>query len=131
MSARVDYNANHRTTAPPMDSAQSPSTNVSVSLGERSYEIRIGAALLADAAAAADAWLAQRHGSASRSAAIITDRNVTRHAEAVEASLKSAGWTVQSIVFEPGERSKSLDVVAAAYDRLVAMHADRSTVVVA
>ncbi len=105
---------------------------VHVSLGERSYDIVIGSGELANIAATVEPWTTRfGGGKPSRTAAVITDRNVARHAETVAASLRGAGWTAELIVLEPGEKSKCLEVVAGVYDRLVAMKADRRTVIFA
>ncbi|MBL8851382.1 MAG: 3-dehydroquinate synthase [Planctomycetaceae bacterium] len=105
---------------------------VPVSLGERSYEIVIGTGILAAAAELIEPRLSRRlSGRPTRTAAIVTDANVSQHAEAVALSLQSAGWNVESIAIPPGEKSKSQEVVASIYDRLVAMHADRRTAIIA
>jgi 3-dehydroquinate synthase len=105
---------------------------VHVSLGERSYDIVIGSGELPVIAATVDPWTTRfGGGKASRTAAVITDKNVVRHAESVAASLRGAGWTAELIVLEPGEKSKCLEVVAGVYDRLVALKADRRSVVFA
>lgn len=105
---------------------------VPVSLGERSYEIVIGVGLLSNAAGLIEPRLARRApGRLSRTAAIVTDGNVAAHAEIVGRSLQSAGWRVETIAVDPGEKSKSLQTVSAIYDRLVAMRADRRTAVIA
>ncbi|MFO1093629.1 MAG: 3-dehydroquinate synthase [Planctomycetaceae bacterium] len=105
---------------------------VPVPLGERSYEIIIGTGVLDAAAAHFESRLAQRsHGRLSRTAAIVTDSHVSAHAQLVQSSLQRAGWRVESILIPPGEKSKSLEVVATIYDRLVAIHADRRTAIIA
>lgn len=104
---------------------------VDVRLGERSYEIVIGAGALGRVARTAEEWLQRRYGSVRRVAAVVTDRNVHGHAETVALNLREAGWTVRVITLEPGEESKSLGVMAQLYDRLVEMKADRRTTVFA
>lgn len=105
---------------------------VRVALGERSYDIVIGAGLLPQIAAKVEPWLTKRYGAGTRRvAAVLTDRNAAGHAEAVTKSLAAADWTCSTIVLEPGETSKSLAVMASLYDRLVEMKADRRTVVFA
>jgi 3-dehydroquinate synthase len=71
------------------------------------------------------------HGRPSRKAAIVTDDNVSPHAGRLAMSLQSAGWSVETVKIPPGETSKSQATVGAIYDRLVAMHADRRTAVIA
>ncbi len=104
---------------------------VAVRLGERSYEIVIGAGLLEGISGAAEAWLQRRYGSVRRVAALVTDRNVSSHAERVADGLQRAGWRAEVIALEPGEGSKSLEVMARLYDRFVEMKADRRTTVFA
>jgi len=105
---------------------------VPVALGERSYEIIIGDGLLQEAARFVEPRLTRSaHGKPSRTAAIVTDDNVAAHAQRVASSLQSAGWRVETIRLPPGETSKSQATVGTVYDRLVAMQADRRTVIIA
>jgi 3-dehydroquinate synthase len=106
---------------------------VHVDLGPRSYDISIGSGLLAAAAATATAAVESRYGAVrgQRKAAIVTDANVTAHAETVRGSFARAGWQVELITIPAGEGSKSLTVVSGIYDRLVALPADRKTLLVA
>ncbi|MBX3439063.1 MAG: 3-dehydroquinate synthase [Planctomycetaceae bacterium] len=105
---------------------------VNVALAERSYEIVIARGRLMQIADHIRTWGAQHGGwPTGRKAAVITDRNVQPHAEAVQSSLALDDWTTELIVIEPGEQSKRLEVIAQMYDRLVAMRADRRTLVVA
>lgn len=108
-------------------------TTVNVSLGERSYDIVIGHGQLTEVAGRIRQWGANRSGwpASGRKAAIVTDENIRPHAEAVQHSLAMDDWDTDLIVIEPGERSKRLDVISQMYDRLVAMQADRRTLVVA
>jgi 3-dehydroquinate synthase len=106
-------------------------TTVHVPLGERRYDIVIGRGELAGIAATVEPWIALCGGRPGRTAAVITDKNAARHAELVAGSLRAAGWAADLIALEPGEQSKCLDVVAGVYDRLVALKADRRTVVFA
>lgn len=110
------------------------STSVTVSLGERSYDIEIGSGILADSGRRFRGWLQSRSGSvpASPTALIVTDAHVgPLHAATVAASLSADGWTCQTIELPAGETSKSLEVVSQVYDRLIEMQADRRTVIVA
>jgi 3-dehydroquinate synthase len=105
---------------------------VHVSLGDRSYDIVIGADLLRHAGDTIADWCERPAGSArTRSAAVITDSNVMAHAERVCASLAAAEWNAELMCIEPGEGSKCLAAAAQLYDRLVDMKADRRTPVVA
>lgn len=110
------------------------STVVHVALGERSYDIVIVTGELTTFAERLQAWLAARgfNSSVGRSILIVTDGHVCdQHAASVGASLHLAGFQCEIAVLEPGEQSKSLAVASELYDRLVAMQADRQTVVVA
>lgn len=102
---------------------------VPVALGERSYEIVIGTGLLGSLGKVLGPRLPPRAGAPS--AAIVTDENVVAHAHQVAEGLRAAGWRVDTAVMPPGETSKSLETAAWLYDRLVAMHADRRTVLIA
>lgn len=108
-------------------------TTVHVDLGDRSYEIAIVSSALAAIAEQIGPW-GDRFGGwpqTGRKAAIVTDANVQPHAEAVQHSLASNDWNTELIVIESGEQSKSLGVMSELYDRMVAMQADRRTLVVA
>ncbi len=112
--------------------AEPTRTTVPVSLGDRSYEIVIGAGELNRIGSTLAGWLerdAARGSSAT--AVVVTDRNVLPHADAVADRLRAANWRVEQIVLEPGEQSKRLAVISGIYDRLVAIQADRKTVVLA
>lgn len=62
----------------------------------------------------------------------MTDANVAElHAATVEQSLRENGWQCETIVLPPGEETKQQETVTGIYDRLVAMKADRRTVLLA
>ncbi|HLQ46462.1 MAG TPA: 3-dehydroquinate synthase, partial [Planctomycetaceae bacterium] len=61
----------------------------------------------------------------------VTDRNVRRHAEIVRDGMQGVGWTCGITELEPGEKTKSLSHLSAVWDDLIALHADRQTVVIA
>ena len=110
------------------------SETVSVSLGERSYEI----AIVSGELPAFAVWLTQtmaRRGfktGGQPSVLIVTDGHVChQHGAAVGASLHLAGYKCELAVLQPGEQTKSLAEASTLYDRLVEMQADRHTVVVA
>ena len=114
--------------------AQNDRLTVKVKLAERSYEIVI----LSDQLASFGDYLTElcgglpNRGPSAGSALMITDRNVEAlYADVVQEGLVEAGWRCERLVLEPGERSKSLSVISEVYDRLIAMKADRQTVVVA
>jgi 3-dehydroquinate synthase len=107
---------------------------VCVSLGPRTYEILIGANLLPQTASLIFRWYVQHCGKppASPRGLIVTDSHLAEtHAAAVRASLTEAGWQTETVVLPAGENSKSLEVVARVYDRLIEWQADRQTVVFA
>ncbi|HWH70483.1 MAG TPA: 3-dehydroquinate synthase [Candidatus Sulfotelmatobacter sp.] len=99
---------------------------VNVSLGNRSYDIKIGTGLLA------------RLGKESarlnlgRRCVIISDRNVAlRYAQAVQESLSQAGFEPALITVPAGETAKSLKTVQSCYDQLAAQRLERKSFVVA
>ncbi|MBX9787598.1 MAG: 3-dehydroquinate synthase [Pirellulales bacterium] len=99
---------------------------VRVALAERAYDIQIGAGTLATA----DQFVA-RHASA-RHVVIVTDRNVAApYAAAVAGSLRTAGLKVNLEALEPGEATKSIATAERLWNRLLALGADRRTLVVA
>lgn len=104
---------------------------VEVDLGERSYEIVVGEGLLDRAPEFVGDWLRRRLGAGALAAMIITDSNVRRHADTVQAGLDACGWRSRLLELEPGEPSKRLEVISRAWDELVGFPADRQTVVIA
>ena len=106
---------------------------VRVDLGPRSYDIAIGTGLLADAPRLIADWCQRRihTSSASLRCLVVTDAHVeSLHARSIVESLRRAG-DCERVALAAGEESKRLDVIAGLYDQLVAMKADRRTVVVA
>ncbi|HEY2250995.1 MAG TPA: 3-dehydroquinate synthase [Planctomycetaceae bacterium] len=111
-----------------------PRQTVTVSLGERSYDIAIVTGELPAFAERLTGWLSVRgfKTGARPAALVVTDGHVChQHAAAVGASLHLAGFKCEVAILEPGEQTKSLEAAASLYDRLVAMQADRQTIVVA
>jgi 3-dehydroquinate synthase len=99
---------------------------IGVRLGQRSYDIEIGAGNLADAGR----FLADR--AKATHVVLVTDENVHQpHAMTVAESIGQRDIAVDVIVVEPGEESKSLDVAASLWQGLLDLGADRKTVVVA
>lgn len=64
-------------------------------------------------------------------AVIVTDHNVAAHSQTMSTALKEAGFTTATVVLAPGEAQKSLTVAATVFDRLIELHADRQTAIVA
>ena len=107
---------------------------VQVYLGPRSYEVSILTDALPAIARYVERWRDGREDlkPGPGRALIVTDRNVARpHAAAVERSLADAGWMCRQAVLDPGEQTKRIEEASRLYDELVALGADRQTVVVA
>ena len=99
---------------------------VKVSLGNRSYAIKIGTGLLARVGKEC-ARLAL-----GRSCAIISDRNVApRYGKAVQVALTKAGFAAVLITLPAGETAKSLKTLGACYDQLAAQRLERKSFIVA
>ena len=99
---------------------------VHVDLGPRSYDIEIGAGNLAGAGE----FVARR--AKVTHAVVITDENVEKpHAVQVGESLAEASVEVDLVVVEPGEPSKSVEMAAALWEKMLQLGADRKSVVVA
>lgn len=98
--------------------------NVSVELGHRSYEIRIGNGVLTN--------IPRLMGTESARFLVVTDANVrTPHAQTVLETLRDAGLQGEMIAVAAGERSKSLDTLSTLYDQLIEQSANRRTTIVA
>ena len=111
---------------------------VQVALGERSYPIVIASGQIAGFAAILASWWQQRGSTGAgpepvpNKALIVTDANVEQpYAHSVKNRLVQSGSVADVVVLEPGEKSKSLAVVETIYDRLVAIRANRQTLIVA
>lgn len=101
-------------------------TRIAVALGERSYDILIGAGLIA-AAGARIAALAP-----GAACAIVTDANLARHhLPALHASLDGAGIRHSATVVAPGEGSKSFATYAEVCGAVLDTRAERGDLVVA
>jgi 3-dehydroquinate synthase len=98
---------------------------VSVSLGERSYPILVGAGLLADCAPLATL-------AAGRMVAVVTDSNVAAlHARPVVAALRAHAASVAEVVLPAGEAHKTWDTLNRIFDALLAARFDRDALIVA
>jgi 3-dehydroquinate synthase len=103
-----------------------PVRTVTVPLGARSYEIKIGPGLLKELGRSC-----ARLNLGSR-CAIISDRNVApKFAKAAQASLKQAGFDSVLITVPAGETAKSLKVVEQCYDALAKHRLERKSFIVA
>ena len=100
---------------------------IDVDLGERSYPITIGAGLLA---AAAEHLTPISRG---RRVLVVTDANVVAHghADTLEASLAAAGYHIDRLMVEAGEKAKSFGELDGLIDGMLALGADRKSTVIA
>jgi len=99
---------------------------VKVSLGKRSYDIKIGTGLLARLGAEC-----ARLGF-DRRCAIISDANVAlRYGNAARSALAKAGFEAAIVTVAAGETAKSLDRVRTCYDQFAAQRLERKSFVVA
>ena len=115
-----------------IDSAES--LTVQVFLGDRSYDVNVQSDGLGSFADCLEAWVDKlpEVAQTAKKAFVVTDENVLPlHGESVISTLKEQGWNCQQFVMTPGEKSKSLEVTSQMYDQLVAMQADRFTLVIA
>ena len=99
---------------------------VKVSLGNRSYDIKIGTGLL-DRVGRECARLGL-----ARRCTIISDRNVTpRYGKAAQEALAKAGFDAGLITIPAGETAKSLKVLESCYNQLAAQRLERKSFIVA
>lgn len=107
------------------DATAMPSVRVPVALGSRSYDVEIGAGLVAQAGAA----IVSRFGKVK--CGIVTDENVAaHHLQKLEASLAAAGLKASSIVLPAGEATKSFAQLGPLSERLLEMELERGDLVV-
>ena len=98
---------------------------LSVTLGDRSYPIHIGAGLLDDA------QLYAPHV-ASRSVAVVTNKVVAPlYLERVQRALEQAGGRVVPVLIEDGEQAKAWATLDRVIDALLAARCGRDSVIVA
>jgi 3-dehydroquinate synthase len=101
------------------------SAQVEVCLGDRSYDIHVGAGAMAEAGARLKPF-------ARDFVAVVTDRNVAGHHLApLTGSLARAGIKTQPIVLEPGEATKSFQGLETLCSALLAAGIDRGGLIVA
>ena len=99
---------------------------VKVSLGNRSYDIKIGTGILARVGREC-----ARLG-LGRRCVIISDRNVApRYGKTAQAALAKAGFAAGVVTIPAGETAKSLKVLESCYDRLAALRLERRSFIVA
>ena len=101
------------------------SAQVEVRLGDRSYDIHVGAGAIAEAGARLKPF-------ARNFVAVVTDRNVAAHHLAdLTAALAHAGLETRPIVLEPGEATKSFHGLEALCSALLAAGVDRGGLIIA
>ena len=103
-----------------------PERRVRVGLGERAYEVLIGAGLIERAGELLSAHLPRRR------TAIVTDRNVAdHHGERLAAALAAGRITTDMIVLAPGEQTKSFEGLEHLTGRLLDLKLDRGDRIIA
>ena len=99
---------------------------VQVELGARSYEVRIGSGLLADAGTEIAPLLRRRR------VAIVTEESVAAcHLSALTAALEATGIASTALVLPPGEGTKNWDNLARCTEWLLDQKVERKDVVLA
>lgn len=99
---------------------------VPVNLGARSYRILVGAGALA---ASGDELARLKVG---RKVALVSDPAILAlHGGAVSRSLGGAGFDVTTVLLPEGERAKTLEVAASAWERFLEAGLDRASTVAA
>lgn len=99
---------------------------IDVSLGSRSYQIKIGTGLLGRLGSECAAL------GLGRRCVIISDRNVApRFGAAARQALRQAGFECELLTVPAGETAKGLKTVGACYDRLAALRLERKSFVLA
>jgi len=102
------------------------SATVPVALGDRSYDIHIGQALLTDLGALIAPVLRQKR------VTVITDEHVAAlHLEAVMTALAAEGIDAQSVTLPAGEATKSYEHFTALCDRLLELGVERKDTLLA
>ena len=108
-----------------VEAARKPEV-VQVALGDRSYEVLIGAGLLNHA----PELIKAKFGGAR--CAIVTDANVAaRHLVTLEAGLKATRQHIGTHTLPPGEQTKSFSALADLCEQLLAMGLERGDLIVA
>lgn len=103
-----------------------PGQCIRVELGPRSYDIAIGRGTLVHSAPFV------RERASFSHAVVITDGHVEKpHGRTVAENLAEAGVSVDMVVVEPGETSKSVPMAVALWEKMLELGADRKTAVVA
>ncbi len=105
---------------------------VHVSLQDRSYDILITSGTLNSVGEQITRWFRAKYPSHSGTlqALLVTDENVSSHAETVQDSLNQGGWSTDRVDLPAGEPTKSLESLSSLYDRMIQNNAGRHTLVV-
>lgn len=104
---------------------QSP-TQITVGLGDRSYDITIGRGLLERAG---EKIASLRPGA---KCSIVTDENVaSHHLQTLESSLKKAGISYKTVILPAGEATKSYEKLQFLLDELLSHEIERADLVIA
>ena len=99
---------------------------IGVGLGERAYEVRVGAGLIDRAGEAISPFLKRRR------TAVVSDETVWGlHGARLTAALDAAGIAALPVIVAPGEQTKSFEGLADVSDRLLALELDRGDVITA
>lgn len=99
---------------------------ITVGLGERAYDVRVGPGLLDRAGEAIGPLLKRRR------TAVVSDETVWGlHGPRLTAALERAGIAVSPVIVPPGEQTKSFAGLAEVTDRLLALELDRGDLVTA
>ncbi len=107
--------------------SDSPTTTaLAVDLGERSYNVVIGAGLIARATD----YLAEV--APARRVIIVTDENVASHwLETLEAVLAAANYQIFTRILAPGEQTKSMNQIESLINWMLESGVDRQTTIIA
>ena len=101
-------------------------TRQRVELGERSYDILVGATLLAEAGRHIAPVLKQPR------TLIVTDQNVADlHLATLERALDEAGLAYEAVVLPPGEQTKDFAHLESLVERLLDLKVERGTTLIA
>jgi 3-dehydroquinate synthase len=99
---------------------------VRVALGERSYDIVVGAGILAELGQRALRWARRKR------LIVVSDETVaTLHGAAIERALAAAGIGAVPVAVPPGEGSKSFAALEALCERLLEFRVERGDTIVA
>ncbi|MEQ8602716.1 MAG: 3-dehydroquinate synthase [Marivibrio sp.] len=112
--------------APGEDAGADGAQTVRVDLGARSYDIRVGAGLMAGAGAAVKPF------AGGRRVIVVSDETVgDLHLDMLAASLSAAGVGGEAVVMPPGEETKSFRALEGLMDRLFEIGVERRTLLIA